>query len=111
QYVGHDGQRWTTLEELSQTHHNRIEEAELGLTEIVTEPQFGIGQRALHLEGLLWDCLSLIDEDTTHNLTGRGGIETIAISHPHYYTTMVEWADRFDARVLLHEADREWIMR
>jgi hypothetical protein len=24
---------------------------------------------------------------------------------------MVEWAERFDARVLLHEADREWIMR
>ena len=24
---------------------------------------------------------------------------------------MVEWAERFDARVLLHEGDREWIMR
>lgn len=29
----------------------------------------------------------------------------------HYYTTMVEWAERFDARVLLHEDDREWVMR
>ncbi len=40
-----------------------------------------------------------------------GGIDTIAISHPHYYSTMVEWADRFDAGVLLHVADREWVMR
>jgi hypothetical protein len=44
-------------------------------------------------------------------ISGRGGIHTIAISHPHYYTAMVEWAERWDARVLLHEADREWIMR
>ena len=38
-----------------------------------------------------------------------GGLETIAISHPHYYTSMVEWADRFDARILLHEDDRDWV--
>ena len=24
---------------------------------------------------------------------------------------MIEWADRFDARILLHEADRDWVMR
>ena len=24
---------------------------------------------------------------------------------------MVEWAHRFDCPVLLHEADREWVMR
>jgi hypothetical protein len=35
----------------------------------------------------------------------------IAISHPHYYTAMVETAERLDARILLHEADREWVQR
>jgi hypothetical protein len=40
-----------------------------------------------------------------------GGLHTIAISHPHYYASMVTWADRFDARVLLHEADRAHVMR
>ena len=40
-----------------------------------------------------------------------GGLHTIAISHPHYYGSMVEWAERFDARILLHEADREHVMR
>src|SRR5438128_11636442 len=35
----------------------------------------------------------------------------IATSHPHYYTTMVDWAERFDAQIFLHAADREWVMR
>jgi hypothetical protein len=111
QYVGHDGQQWTTLAELAETRSNRIEELEPGLAAVRTKPSFAIGQRALHVETLLWDCISLIDEATVDRLAQRGGIDTIAISHPHYYTTMVEWAERFDARILLHEADQEWIMR
>jgi hypothetical protein len=34
----------------------------------------------------------------------------IAISHPHFYTTMARWADAFDAPVYLHAADRRWVM-
>jgi glyoxylase-like metal-dependent hydrolase (beta-lactamase superfamily II) len=44
-------------------------------------------------------------------LPATTAIDAIAISHPHYYSTMVDWSERFDARILLHEADREWIMR
>jgi len=41
-----------------------------------------------------------------------GGIKAIAISHPHYYTTMVEWSEAFGGvPIYLHEADRKWIMR
>jgi hypothetical protein len=40
-----------------------------------------------------------------------GGLRAIAISHPHYYTAMVEWARAFDAPVLVHAADRAWVMR
>jgi glyoxylase-like metal-dependent hydrolase (beta-lactamase superfamily II) len=40
-----------------------------------------------------------------------GGISAIAISHPHYYSTMVEWSRAFDAPVYLHAADRQWVMR
>jgi hypothetical protein len=111
QYVGHDGQRWTTMAELAAGHRNRIEELEPGLTGIGTEPRFGIGQRALLVAGLLWDCVTLLDPATEAAVAAAGGIATIAISHPHYYSAMVEWADRFDARILLHEADREHIMR
>jgi hypothetical protein len=111
QYVGHDGQRWTTVAELAADHTNRIEEVEPGLLGIGTEPGFGIGQRALLVKRLLWDCVTLIDADTEEAVRAAGGVHTIAISHPHYYSAMVEWAERLDARVLLHEADREHVMR
>src|SRR5204863_8359855 len=51
------------------------------------------------------------DNRTIAEVNARGGIRAIAISHPHYYTTMIEWAERFDAQILLHAADREWVMR
>jgi hypothetical protein len=111
QYVGAGGQRWTTVDEVAARHRNRIDELEPGLLGIGTEPSFAIGQRALLVGGLLWDCITLLDDATVETIEAAGGIHTIAISHPHYYSAMVEWAERFDARVLLHEADAEWVMR
>ena len=40
-----------------------------------------------------------------------GGIAAIAISHPHYYSSMAEWAEAVDAPIYLHAADREWVLR
>lgn len=60
---------------------------------------------------MLWDCVSLLDDATAAAVERLGGLETIAISHPHYYAAMVDWAERFDARILLHEADRAHVMR
>lgn len=110
QYVPPEGQRWTTLEELRRAHRSRLEEEEPGLLGIGVEPSFAIGQRALLVESLLWDCTPFLDDDVTSAVETRGGISTIAISHPHYYTTMGLWADRFDARILVHEDDREWVL-
>ncbi|WP_407653007.1 MBL fold metallo-hydrolase [Baekduia soli] len=75
------------------------------------EPAFGIGQRALCTGGLLWDCIAVLDDAATRRLIDAGGVDTIAISHPHYYTGMADLAERLDARILLHEADRQWITR
>ena len=50
QYVGHEGQQWTTLPELRQGHHNRIEQQADRLYGIGTEPEFAIGQRALLIQ-------------------------------------------------------------
>lgn len=108
------GQRWTTLEELRRDHGNWIRE-DSGFVGIGTEPSFAIGQRALLVpwrgSNLLWDCITLLDEETAAEVELRGGLTGIAISHPHYYSAMVEWAQRFDCPVYLHAADREWIMR
>jgi hypothetical protein len=114
QYVPQSGQQWTTLEALREDHANRIE-AEGELTAIGTEPKFAIGQRALLVpwgeRQLLWDCVTLLDDDTAAEVERRGGLAAIAISHPHYYSTMVEWGRRFDCPVYLHADDAEWIMR
>jgi glyoxylase-like metal-dependent hydrolase (beta-lactamase superfamily II) len=114
QYVPAAGQQWTTLEDLRRDHRNAIRD-EAGLVGIGTEPRFAIGQRALLVpwrgSNLLWDCITLLDDETAAAVDARGGLAAIAISHPHYYSAMVEWAHRFGCPVLLHEADREWIMR
>ena len=114
QYVGWGGQQWTTLEELRSKHHNQVRE-DAGLLGIGTEPSFAIGQRALLVPSpqgnLLWDCITVLDESAKEAIRGAGGIRAIAISHPHYYSSMVEWAKLFGAPVYLHEADREWVMR
>jgi len=115
QFVRHDGQAWTTLERLAADHHNRVEEEAPKLLGIGTEPEFAIGQRALLLQSLggnlLWDCISLLDEKTIAEVKVRGGIRAITISHPHFYSSMVEWAEHFDAQIFLHAADRQWVMR
>jgi hypothetical protein len=42
----------------------------------------------------------------------RGGLAAIAISHPHYYTIMVDWSERFGGiPIYLHAEDREWVMQ
>jgi hypothetical protein len=115
QYVGFDGQQWTTLNDLRRDHRNRFLPMEPGITALMTDPSFAIGQRAFLIESpsgnILWDCVALLDEDTIAGIRERGGLAAIAISHPHYYTTMVEWMDAFDVPVYLHGADRHWVMR
>ena len=116
QYVPPRGQSWTTLEALAQSHSNSYREYEPGVIGIGAQPSFAIGQRALLLrtEGgnVLWDCIAPLDRATVTMIEGLGGIDAIAVSHPHFYTTMVEWSRAFDdVPIHLHAADRDWIMR
>ena len=54
----------------------------------------------------------MVDEATVDLLKGLGGVTAIAISHPHYYTTMVEWSRALGGvPIHLHLADRQWVMR
>jgi len=116
QFVGLNGQQWTTLEPLQKTHRNTLYREGEGVWGISTTPAFGIGQRALLVRtsqgNILWDCLSLISPDTVTLIRGLGGIYAIAISHPHYYTSMVEWSQTFGGiPIYLHEDDRQWVQR
>ena len=113
QYVPVEGQEWITYEAFCDTHHADIRN-EAGAMGIGVKPEFGIGQRALLVESpggnVLWDCVPLLDEMSAF-VESRGGLRAVAISHPHYYTTMVEWAHRFECRIVIHELDREWVQR
>ncbi len=115
QYVGWAGQRWTTLETLASTHAVRIE-SDHGLPGIGVSPAFAIDQRALLLLterlGIMWECVSLVTRDAVDRIRSMGGVDLIVISHPHFYSSMVEWSDALGGvPVLLHEADRQWIGR
>ena len=103
------------LDDLRKTHRADIREEEAGLTGLGCEPSFAIGQRALLVEtpggNVLWDCISLLDDELVEAVRSRGGLSAIAISHPHYYSSLVEWSRAFDAPVYLHAADREWVQR
>jgi len=116
QYLGANGQQWTTLASMQrESYRNRISQEEPRLTGIVTEPSFAIGQRALLVQtdqgNVLWDCISYLDEATVQAVEKLGGIAAITASHPHLYGSMIDWAERFDAAIYLHEADRQWVMR
>jgi hypothetical protein len=115
QFVPPSGQAWTTHESLSRRRINSFQQHEPDLIGIGSVPAFAIGQRALLLRtedgNVLWDCISFLDEATITIVKALGGLIGIAISHPHYYSSMVEWAHAFNAPIHLHASDREWVMR
>lgn len=113
QYVPPTGQAWTRHEALARGHRNSFHLYEPGLFGVGTVPAFAIGQRALLIQAptgnVLWDCISLLDDATVEIVRALGGVATIAVSHPHYYTAIAAWARAFGAKVLLHAADRQWV--
>jgi len=116
QYVNAKGQGWTTLEALKENHVNDIRELEPGLIGIGSSPQIAIGERALVIQhpegGVMWDCTPLITDAALAAIEKGGGIKAIAISHPHFYTTMVEWSRALGGLpIYLHEDNRDWVMR
>ncbi len=117
QYVGYGGQQWTSLGVLRlQGHTVEIREEVPGLWGIATSPHLAIGQRALLVPGddgnVLWDSTTYIDDAAVERVTELGGIAAIALSHPHYYSSMVEWSRAFkDAPIYVHERDAQWVPR
>jgi hypothetical protein len=115
QYVGWQGQQWTTLDELAaEGRRNEVRELETDLYHVGTMPPIAIGQRALLARtaggNVLWDCISFIDDATVEAVRALGGVQAIAISHPHFYASMSTWSARFDdCPVYVHAADAQWV--
>jgi len=115
QYVGWEGQQWTTTADLAGEHSVEVREEEPDLFGIGVEPAFGIGQRALLVRtphgNVMWDCVPLLDDPARERIAALGGIAAICMSHPHFYGANVDWADAFGARILVPRADAAWIRR
>jgi len=116
QYIGANGQQWLLLDKLREGHQNVFTSLIPNLTSIVTEPKFGIGNRAHLVQtpngNVLWDCISMIDHESVAKIEALGGISAIALSHPHYYSTIVEWSRAFGGiPIYIHKNDEEWVTR
>jgi glyoxylase-like metal-dependent hydrolase (beta-lactamase superfamily II) len=115
QYVGWNGQQWTTLDELhADGRRNTLQDLEPGLTQIATQPPIAIGQRALLVQtpagNVMWDCISYLDDASVEAVRARGGLSAIAISHPHFYACMASWSEAFGGcPIYIHAADGEWV--
>jgi hypothetical protein len=100
----------------SEGRRSLVVEVEPGLTTIDTSPSFAIGQHAHLIQtpagNLLWESVSLWDAEAIEALRARGGVAAVAISHPHFYSSVVEVSRAFSgAPIWLHAADRAWMMR
>jgi hypothetical protein len=116
QYIGLKGQEWTTIDRLRVSHRLETALEEDDVWSIGAVPSFAIGQRAYLIRtpqgNLLWDCVPMIDGHIVEWVRQQGGIDAIAVSHPHYYSTMVEWSVAFGGcPVWIHEADRRWVVK
>ena len=116
QYVGWNGQRWTTLAELRAAgHRGQIREEGERVIGIGADPPTAIGQRALlacsPAGNVMFDMITYLDDELIAQVAELGGVSAIAVSHPHFYGSMIEWAHAFDAPVYIHAADRQWVAR
>lgn len=135
QYVPASGQSWSSLAKENGLQKNILETdphdarihyistkpltpAELppGLSDsTTTRKQLGIGQRAILLQtdagNVLWDCIAFLDQATIDFVKEKGGLKAIVISHPHFYTTHLEWASAFECPVYTNGDDSGWLAR
>ena len=104
------------MERLNQGHKNIIEFISPGVYAIYSTPSFAIAQRA-HLVispggNILWDCITNLDDSTINIINALGGIKAIAISHPHYFSTIAAWSAAFEnAPVYVNKLDEKWLGR
>lgn len=118
QFTPPSGQSFTTLGSIKSSlagYKNIFHRYEKDdrLTFIYTTPKFAIGQRCILVRtpagNILWDCITLLDDATVDEINKLGGLKAIVISHPHYYSTHLQWARTFGCPVYLAAEDKKWL--
>ena len=115
QWVPSSGQRWTTATELAAAgRRRRRPRGRAGPARDRVDPPVAIGQRALLVrtgEGnLLWDPPGYLDEVSLQAVADAGGLRAVTASHP-LLRVDGRMEPRFDADVLVPEADLAWRTR
>lgn len=116
QFVPETGQQWTDMASIGRRHSVVWKREAEGIHSLEISPAFAIGQRAFFIEApngnILWDCLSLVDEASVARIAAAGGLAAIVISHPHFYSSMVEWSAACGGvPIYIHADDGEWVQR
>ncbi|KAB8229611.1 metallo-beta-lactamase family protein [Aspergillus alliaceus] len=120
QYVPPTGQSWTSLRSLHSSKEGyrnvfSTDPDNPNLITIHTVPKLAIGQRAFLILGgptsgnVLWDCITYLDEETVRHVNSLGGIQAIVISHPHYFSTSIQWAEVFNCDLFISAEDEQWL--
>ena len=107
---------WRRGSKLSQSRTIEIVELEPDLWSLTAHPQISFGHQALLVRSndgnLLWDALSVITPAAVGAVRDLGGLDAIAISHPHFQAAMVSWSVEFGGvPVYVHDDDRQWVVR
>ena len=110
------GQAWTTLAELQRDHQPIFREEEPNLLGIGTEPRFAIGQRMQLIQStqgnVLWECMSLINDEAVAKVKSLGQVSAMSMSHPHFFSSIIEWSDALGGvPIYVHAADERWLGR
>lgn len=86
QYTPPSGQAFSTLAEIRTKHKNVFQpfETDARFVSITTTPKLAIGQRAILVRtpagNILWDCLTLLDEDTIAEIKKLGGLRGVCFN-------------------------------
>jgi glyoxylase-like metal-dependent hydrolase (beta-lactamase superfamily II) len=111
------GHAFTCLAHMRGKYENCIQQDDLEkhMWSIWTEPNFAIGERAVFLEtpagNILWDCIANLDQKTVDFIKDKGGLKAMVVSHPHFWTTVLDWAQEFDCPLYLASDEAGWLCR
>ncbi|KAF2154667.1 hypothetical protein K461DRAFT_319196 [Myriangium duriaei CBS 260.36] len=117
QFIPASGQAWTSLRRERGRHKNewKQDSHDDRIWSLYADPKLGIGERAILIKtshgNVIWDLFAYLDDDLVKFIQHQGGVKAIVISHPHFYTTHLDWAATFKCPVFIHAADSEWLSR
>ncbi|KAL9128780.1 MAG: hypothetical protein Q9217_002609 [Psora testacea] len=110
QFVPPSGQSWTTLHQIKEKHENKWAQdpRDPRIWSFWTEPK-----RAFILQtpngNMMWDMITLLDDATIKKINSLGPLKAIVVSHPHFYTTYVNWSAAFNVPIHISADDKEWL--